>query len=114
MRMLVYRVNALPVLEDVAGFKGIRKVIDGYISRIRLDGDSTSGVSLWFDDEGIAKGLAPNLYAKGPTYLGATIYGTAVVCGYERLEDDERVTGLSERELARWSRFDRYGEAVVQ
>lgn len=114
MRMIVYRPGLGPSVEDVEGFEGIRRVVGGYIERVVLDADARgrNGISLWCDEDGIAKGLPVNVLAVGPTYLGAPICGVAVIARFERVHvgtenEDEEERDLTDEDIARWSQLPR-------
>lgn len=114
MKALVFRVGQPPVVEDVDGFRGIQLAVGGYIERVVLVAtrDMRKGVALWCDEDGISKGLTPNVYAIGELYAGGVIHGTAVVIGFGRTkvgtaEEDEVEVDLTAEEIARWGGLPR-------
>src|SRR3982750_3909685 len=80
IRALVYRPGEPAALEEVEGFKGFHRLCGGQVERIVLDWGPKGGsriLQLWCNEDGISQGLPVNLYAEGPSYTGAPIFGTA-------------------------------------
>lgn len=106
MRALVYRPGQPAELIDVRGFKHIQELCGGSIERIVLDwldGPSKRYLQLWVNEDGISQRLPVNLWAEGPSYAGAPIFGTAVLLAGRRTHDDEEDLALTDEEVARWA-----------
>lgn len=111
LRALVYRPGEAATLEEVEGFEGFQRLCGGHVERIVLDWGPKGGnrhLQLWCNEDGISQGLPVNLYAEGPSYTGAPIFGTAVLAAACRVVDDEGDSdeedlGLTDEEIARWA-----------
>lgn len=105
MRALVFRPGLPAELLDVRGFAHIQELCGGYIERIILDYGPRSSrlLCLWVNEDGINLRLPLNLWAEGPAYSGAPIFGTAVLIAAKRTEDDEEDLALTDEEVARWA-----------
>lgn len=104
MKALVFRPGATPVVEELVDFRAIRAAVGGYVEKITLDAAGGRALTLWLDEDGHPKGLAPNLYARGPLYTGALIVGTAVLTGMTTTRDGEAIFhDLTADEIRAWS-----------
>jgi hypothetical protein len=104
VRVLFFEPGKPPELRDIgSSLEAVRDAIGGWIDLIRLEKD----VALVCDDEGIPKGLAPNLYAVGPIYRGAFIHGPCFVSGYRMDHDGGDLADLSPKAAELYARLPR-------
>lgn len=104
MKALLFRPGEPAEVIELEGFKHIQKLCGGFVERIVLDWSDGHRryIQLWCNEDGISLGLPANLWAAGPAYAGAPIWGNAVLVAARRTFSDEEELGLTDEEVARW------------
>ena len=106
MKGLIYRPNCVAVPIEVRDFKHLQELCGGFVERVILEstgrGRSRRSIELWCNEDGIGMGLPPNVWAEGPSYTGAPIFGTAVILAAVQGQEGDESDGLTQEELEAW------------
>ena len=106
MKGLIYRPSCVAIPIEVRDFKHLQELCGGYVERVILDasgkGRARRNIELWCNEDGIAQGLPPNVWAAGPLYTGAPIFGTAVILAGVPGVDGDDSAGLTDDEVETW------------
>lgn len=73
-KMMVIRPGAPIEVQMVAGFEDIQKIVGGYIERVTIRLGVRSA-DVWVDEDGLSKGLVPNIQYGPHTLVGTVVVG---------------------------------------